>query len=394
MNINLGKIANPYAIFIVAWALCITLYSFGWAGIYPKLSYQLLLFLVFFIFFFSLASIGYNKVKKLILNFTPVYLNYRLLLGIISLLWLISFIYSGIPVINGIKNDDFGITGVKNILTSLNNFTSVYLFYLFLITKQKKYIFYIIYCMSFYFLTVSRGNIMMTFLTMFFVWLNLNISVITIKKLGLILSGFLILLYLFGLAGNLRAINSVSSINPQFDNTYNSNIIMDIGDASDSFRKSPIPGEYFWTYAYITSPIANLQYNINNNRPELSVNGLITLFNNEILLDAFSTKINSAFKLNKKMPDQIVDGLAVSTTLAGSYLDAGWVGMCFFMVFLGSFPLIYMIFIVKNPLGVIGISTICTIYFFSIFDNMFILSGLCLQLVYPLIWGALKKLSL
>ncbi len=66
-----------------------------------------------------------------------------------------------------------------------------------------------------------------------------------------------VLLYFFGVLGNYRMVKSSS-------NEY----FMEVAEATDSFRNSRIPKEYFWSYIYISSPLANLQNNINENRPE------------------------------------------------------------------------------------------------------------------------------
>ena len=387
---NFQKIANPYAIFAISWSICLLLYSFGWAGIYPRLSWELSLFLITLIALFAITSFGFNKIRTAIVSIKPGYINHKLLLSVITFLWLITFISSGVPFLTGLRDDDFGIPVVKNILTSLNNFSSVYFFYLFLNTKRKRFILYSIYCLSFYILAISRGNIMMSLMTMFFLSINIKSSIFKLKKAVLVSVIVLVILYLFGVAGNIRSIKALSDTDAKFDQSYNSEVILQIGDASESFKNSFIPNEYFWSYAYFTSPLSNLQFNINNGVPPLTFKGVNSLFRNEILIDAISTKLNAAFNLEHIMPDQVVDGLAVSTTLAGSYVDAGWIGMIIFMCFFWSFPIFYMFFITNKPLGVIGISTLCTIYFFSVFDNMYILTGLTMQLIYPLLLGYSK----
>ncbi|MDF2431860.1 MAG: hypothetical protein JWP44_1491 [Mucilaginibacter sp.] len=385
MNFNLQKIANPYTVFGLAWSLCLVMYSFGWAGIFPKITLQLAVFLIVLIALFIATGIFYNRIKPAAFK-EPFILNYRLLLGINTAIWILSFLYSGIPLLSGLRNEDFGIPLIKNFATSFNNFLSIYCFYLFLTTRRKKFLLYSAYCLAFFILVISRGNIMMSLATMFFLWINLKSPVLNVKKLAAIATGILLVFYLFGVAGNLRSINDLASYNPKMDNSYNSDIIIKIGDASDFFKNSFIPNEYFWSYVYITSPLSNLQYNINNSSPPFTPKGVSLLVVNEIMLDAISKKINTSLDLVPTSPSLIVETLTVSTTLAGSYVDAGWFGMILFMAVLWILPIVYTLIIQDTPLAVIGISTMCTIYFFSIFDNMLALTGLTFQLVFPLIF--------
>jgi len=392
MKLELKNIANPYSIFALSWSICLILYSFGWAGIFPSLSFPLASFLIILIVVFALTSIFYKKIKPSVVQ-TPVILNYKLLLIINSLIWLVTFLYAGVPIISGIRDMDFGIPFFKNFATSFNNFLSIYCFYLYLTTRKKRFIFFSVYCLLFYILVISRGNIMMCLCTMFFVWMNVKAPVLSLKKFTIILSSLLLIIYLFGVAGNLRSIKDLASHNPNFDQTYNSDIILQIGDASDSFRNSFVPGEFFWSYAYITSPLSNLQYNINTISPAFTPQGVSRLVLNELFFDAISKKISEPLNLQPIPPNMIVETLAVSSTLAGSYMDAGWLGMMLFMAVFWIFPIGYTFLIQKTPLGILGISTMCTIYFFSIFDNMFVLTGLTFQIFYPIIFDLINKIK-
>ncbi|MDB5005920.1 MAG: hypothetical protein JWP45_313 [Mucilaginibacter sp.] len=389
MKFNLQKIANPYTVFGLAWSLCLLMYSFGWAGIFPKITLQLAAFLILLIAVFIVTGIFYKRIKPAAFK-EPFILNYQLLLSINTAIWIISFLYSGIPLLSGLRDEDFGIPLIKNFATSFNNFLSIYCFYLFLTTRKKRFLLYSAYCLAFFILVISRGNIMMSLSTMFFLWVNQKSPVLNIKRLASIAAGILLVFYLFGVAGNLRSINDLASYNSKIDNTYNSDIIIKIGDASDSFKNSFIPNEYFWSYIYITSPLSNLQYNINNSTPAFTAKGVSLLVVNEMMLDAISKKINASLDLIPTPPSLIVETLTVSTTLAGSYVDAGWLGMMLFIAVLWIFPILYALIIQDTPLAVIGISTMCTIYFFSIFDNMLALTGLTFQLVFPLIFLSKK----
>lgn len=135
---------------------------------------------------------------------------------------------------------------------------------------------------------------------------------------------------------------------------------------------------------YVTSPLSNLQYNINITNPEFNDYNFYLVIVNETMFDFISKRLDALHKgFERKKPVLLIDNLTVSTTLAGSYASAGWGGMYYFMIVFWLLPIIYLLSIAKNPLAVIGVSTLCTIYFFSVFDNMLALSGLSIQLFYP-----------
>ncbi|MGI4021468.1 MAG: O-antigen polymerase [Janthinobacterium lividum] len=393
MKLQLKSIANPYTIFSISWLLCLMLYSFGWTDIFPKLSTTLIIFLVVLICLFSITGLIFNKLNLYTIAKKPLLINSTALLTINIGLYALNFFYSGIPILNGVRDDNFGIPTVIVLSTTLNCFTSIYCFYLFMQTRSKKFLLYSVFCLSFFVLAFSRGNIMMSIITMFFLWINIKLPNLTIKKFLGIISGILLVMYLFGVAGNYRTINDLNTQNPKFDKAYNSNVILAIGGASDSFKSSIVPGEFFWTYLYITSPLSNLQYNITKNKPSFTLNGVMYTVIDEILPDAVSKKINDLLGRKRRGADLIVDQLTVPTALTGSYNYAGWGGIAIFLIVFWLFGFIYTFLVLKNPLGIIGMSTLCTVYFFSIFDNMFTLTGLMLQLIFPIILFVLSKIK-
>ncbi|MGI4749983.1 MAG: hypothetical protein ACRYFB_05080 [Janthinobacterium lividum] len=216
----------------------------------------------------------------------------------------------------------------------------------------------------------------------------------SLKSIISIVSGVFLIVYLFGVAGNYRTINDLNNQGITTDNSYNSNVIMGLGGASASFKDSVVPGEFFWTYLYITSPLSNLQYNVNKNKISLSLTGVTHLFIDEVLFDTISKRIDNLLNRKRTDADLIIEQLTVPTTLAGSYNYAGWWGMAIFMFIFWLFPFFYTFLIIKNPLGIIGISTLCTVYFFSIFDNMFILTSLMLQIFFPIVLFFTSRITL
>lgn len=393
MRGDLKKIANPYTLFAISWSLCLLLYPLGWSEIFPKLSNELLIFLIISIAVFAISGFFYGRVKYFVAPDLNFKLRYKKLLIINFLLYLVNFAYSGIPVLKGFRDTEFGIPTVVVIAITLNSFCSVYCFYLFLIKNERRFLWYMIACLLMFILSYSRGYVIMNGISMFFLWMNVKHPVLSIKKVLIIISSSLLVLYLFGVAGNYRAIGEIASRDPKVETSYNNDMILTVGHASDSFKNNWIPNEYFWTYIYITSPLSNLQYNITNHAPDFTFSGVFHLVIDELLFDTFSKRINASLNREKPSPDLIVEALTVPTTLAGSYNYAGWIGMGIFICVFWTIPLTYILLVSRNPYGIIGISTLCTIFFLSIFDNMLILTGLSFQLLYPLILFFLSKIN-
>lgn len=156
MKLQLKSIANPYTIFSISWLLCLALYSFGWTDIFPKLSISLIIFLVVLICLFSCTGLIFNKLNLYKIAKKPLIINSTALFTINVGLYALNFIYSGIPILNGVRDDNFGIPTVIVFSTTLNCFTSVYCFYLFMQTRNKKFLLYSIFCLSFFVLAFSR----------------------------------------------------------------------------------------------------------------------------------------------------------------------------------------------------------------------------------------------
>ena len=385
MNFSIKKIANPYSAFAIAWLVCLLLYALHWADIFPALSGKLFAFLALMIAIFGITAFVFNKIPFPSPRL-PVRTFHRQLLVISTMLFMANFLYSGVPLLQGGTRElDFGVPTVIVFTVTLNSFTCVYCFYLYLLSGRKRFLVYVFICLSLFLLMFSRGNIMMTLVTMFFLWINVKRPAMNVKGLVGILAGLLLVMYLFGVAGNIRTINDIRNREPDFDNSYNSEVIMGLSGASETFRTSIIPGEFFWTYLYVTSPLSNLQYNVNIHSPGLTLRGMFYILIDELMFDTVSKRADSLLNRQRPDPELIVDQLTVTTTLTGSYNYAGWGGMVFFMAALWFFPFLYSLFILNNPLGIIGISTLSTVFVFSIFDNMFILTGLTLQIVYPLL---------
>ncbi len=359
------------------------LYALGWSNIYPKLEISLI---VFFLISFLIAlifgllvdksrAIGYQKLSGI---------GGNKLVNFLAFIWIghsIQFIYfEEIPLIslitgaNGVDYKQFGIKVFHVILVSFNSFVIVYLFHHYISTNKKRVFYYYLLSILPALLIVNRGMFIIAILSSFFVFLMSRKRFLTIKQLSFTLIMVLVLLYFFGMLGNIRSGHG--------DPTY---IPME-SKATKSFMKSSIPKEYYWTYLYGASPLANFQYNINNTK-KVNYN-LFDMALFEMTPKVLSKRI--AFVLEREPLDahKVRDWLTVGTIYSRSYSYAKWLGPIFLFIYTIFITLIIIVLIPKrSSYHVSVIAILSTIIFMNTFSNMLVFSGIVLQLVYPVFFS-------
>lgn len=389
-----SSIWNPFFVYILGVSISLLVYQFGWSNILPELSFELLLFLsLTFLYSFFFGCYVYKK--KIITyqeitydkNISPI--AFCILIGFLS-----EFIHSKqIPILSILAGKEYDYTtfGIKSFhvfLVTFCSFYSVYVFHVFLSTKKMKYIAIYFLLLTMPLLIYNRGMFLLNISSSIFVYL------FSIRKLyfkfivGLILL-ILPLLYLFGIAGNIRVMHQAG----RNENITSSDIILNIGDAKSSFRESIIPKEYFWAYIYISSPLANLQKTItDSDSVDFTFCRLLSFVNFEILPDFISKRISGFLEGKKMKINQITQALTVGTMYAGSYVYLNWLGLVLMFAYTIFAAFIYIILLKRDSAFFItGIAILNTVVLFNIFSNMFSFTGMSFQLVYPLIFSFLRK---
>ena len=190
----------------------------------------------------------------------------------------------------------------------------------------------------------------------------------------------LIVLLGFGYLGDIRSSN-------QYDKEGKiNNIILTLGQAKPSFVNSSVPTAFFWSYIYISSPLANLQFNINSATPIYDEHHALGYLNYELMFDAVSKRTGDLLDIPLPPNYQVAPYLTVSTIYAKSYSQLGWFGMSITFVVLMFLCLLYLLILrPANPFFATGIAILNTLVLFCLFDNMISFTGLSFQLVYPLL---------
>lgn len=369
-------IQNPFWIYVVVWIFSLALYSLHYSDLYPVISLPLASFLLLtvllsFLLGYRFKSLfSYKKVESINVAKIKRYLFLFYILAVIEFVSAAGFIPI-VAFLSGnydLKVGDFGLPYIHVIICNGMSFLAIYSFHCYRSTSdrriRRKLMYYIMAVVFMALLFLSRSMLMIIFLGILFVYLlssqNLKKNILA----GCIFS--IIGLYVFGLLGDLRT-----------DRGGRHHIILDIGLATEEFRESYIPSEFFWGYLYITSPISNLQNTIDQCNVDGGTSDFVAWTICELMPDIAVKRVTNFIQVDRKAPVLIVDALNVSTVYANSYVYLGWEGMFGMFFFTAFFILFSLLFIPKNsPFFVSGVVCINVIIVLNIFDNMFNFMGL------------------
>ncbi len=361
------------------------MYFFNWSNIFPDLTFSVYLF--FGITFLISFVLGYQFQKKWFCEFKAISQSNKTvyIFSILVIAYIIEFIYNkGIPlimVLNGSFNYKlFGIKYFHVLVLTFSGFYTTYLFHQYLSTNKKVLLYYIIILCLLNLLIINRGSILFT-ISQCLMLLIIKINKFRIKHLFFTFIFLLTISFLFGFFGNIRSGHG----NKYF-------IPIETG-ANKQFMESSIPKEFYWTYIYIASPLANFQNNINkNNETSTAEDKIVTIITNT-LPESLSRRIIHLFKLERIEKNYLInENLIVSTTFNDSYIYLHWYGPYLLFFILNVFIILYLFVIKNNSIYFFtAFVTLINMVVFSVFDNMWAFTGLSLQLLYPLLLSYFER---
>ena len=180
------------------------------------------------------------------------------------------------------------------------------------------------------------------------------------QKNGRVIIVVLLLLFMFGGIGNMRQGYAFS------DSTY----IQQIG----RYKKWPniIPKQFMWPYSYITSPLANLNYNITIQNSTKNIEGFVY----QLIPDSISKRIRGVNSVNEC--ELITQVFTTSTGYCRPYSNMGLFGIVLFWIIVMFFPIpLFKYYVDKNKYEsfFVFVSLYCTCITFLFFTNMFTYGG-------------------
>lgn len=372
-------IRNPLYIYVLGFALTFLVYSLGWSDLYPELSIGMKGFLITTFVFFMTFGIILNKLKliKKTYSKTKPQLIYNLFYFLIFL-YFIEFVHEkDIPLLSklvgrmGVSYMEFGIPLLHGILISFNSFLIAHAFSIYMSTKKKKVLCYYILLYMPPLLFLSRSIIVMGLLTSLFIYLH-YVKKIKIKTYLILSISILVGLYFFGVIGNLRS---------------GGDYIYTQSKAKDSFMESAMPVEYYWTYLYVASPLANFQNTVSKKKiKDYSLKGYIYYENMPKII---SKNLREFVSIEERDLERIVPWLTVGTTYAKSFSYLGWFGpYIMFFTNLAIYLFVIIFFVPrKSSYHITTIAILSIIILLNIFSNILIVTGISFQLIYCVLFA-------
>lgn len=241
---------NPYYIHVISFVLVLFAYLFRWSDLYPELSLSLIIFLLCTIIIALIIGTAFVKDKVIVFENLSYKNNMQLITILILAGYGLEFLYAGnFPLLSifggpAVPYHEFGIPTFHVLLVTFNSFYAVYLFQLCLTEKlaqRKKVIILFILTLIPSVLIMNRGMLVMIMMSCVFIYLIKFQYKITFKKIAGLAVFLLFALYLFGVLGNMR-LNSMYQTNTSLNDNE---LFLDIGGATEEFRQSFIPKEFF-----------------------------------------------------------------------------------------------------------------------------------------------------
>lgn len=383
---------NPHICYAVSWLVALLVYSMGWSILYPSLDVTLIIFivvtLIVHVILWKRVKVSERHTQK---SFSEPKIDSLFVTVFIYVLLIVDFVFGGgIPLFKLILNIPFdyrlfGTPVLHVFVVSFGSFYTVYLFHFYLTSKKKKYLYLFLLNLSIAILICSRAMLIFNLTAAAVLYLN-SLQRLPLRLVFYSVPAIVVILFLFGVVGTRRA-------SFELNQSYNTNLFLENGEASPSFRKSSVPSEFFWSYFYISSPLANLQLNIRHFKvPSLSWKRSLEFFNNEILFESISKRLNALLKIHRESEFRVKSHFNASTIYSVSYSYLGWLGMVIMALYLIAFPIFYERMTSLTSCQSVGNAIICCCYLFLAYDNTLRLMGLGFQLIYPLVYPLFENI--
>jgi len=297
-------------------------------------------------------------------------------------LYLLEFLIEGdVPLFakltgrSGVGYMEFGVPLLHGILISFNSFLIAHTFATYMSTKNRSLfrVYLLLYLPALLFL--SRSILMLGLLTSIFIYIHYSEKLLIKNQIKLALLA-IVSLYLFGVLGNLRS---------------GGDYIYEQSQATEEFMESSMPKEFYWTYLYAASPLANFQNTVDRKEVEEKDFGGFIFYEN--LPQIISKNFGGLLNIYKRDLVRITPWLTVGTTYAKSYSYLQWWGPYLLFLFNLCIYLFIIFFLVptRSSYHVTTISVLSVIILLNIFTNMLIVTGISFQIIYCILFSFFER---
>jgi hypothetical protein len=295
---------------------------------------------------------------------------------VIIILGFINVLYMGyLPVLDRSHNyREFGMPVIDPLFNSLSIFFSVFFFRSFLENRKIRPLVYLIIILIIQAIIFRRSAIVWIITSSSFFYILYKKK---IRLLLIILSIICIpaLSYCFGLYGNFRS------------NLTKSFVFNDLG-ASETFKNSGISYNHYMTYLYLSSPLANLQQNIDSKNQEYKNENIKNFLFYCLVPQSLTIRLEKPFHLSAPSTYLISPNLIVGTIYMLSFYTLGWIGMISMFLYLFLFILLCLLVINKwhmfrlETLSLLS-ATVCMLIFSNFLNR---LDVILMLFVYPVLF--------
>jgi hypothetical protein len=368
---------NPFIVYILSFGGVLAVYQLGWSEVYPKLSFDLLVFFgVTFYISLLLALTVSSAVQETGAHQPGQLPKYTWVLLLVC--FAADLIYTGgIPLIMvtqgqfNYAGEDLGVPHLHVFTGTMASAFSTIRFADYLNSRRRlRYLAEAIFPFVYFILIFYRGAILICLVSWAFVFL-IKHGRLGVMRGSLVVIVALAVLHLFGMLGDLRE---------------GEGAIEDIGRPTEAFKSSPIPRTYFWTYIYLTSPMANLQMAVDT--PRLEEGNAAVFVVSEMLPDFVSKRVLPLLDAEQVKAPEVSRGLSVAGLYGRSYVYEGWIGPVALFALLAVLIVLYLRLIRHSPYRVPCLALLNTFIVLCTFQNMIAFAGLILQLIWPLFLGS------
>jgi oligosaccharide repeat unit polymerase len=379
-KIRLGWMLNPFHLYCISFLVIILLYQLNWCLLYPPLSVSLIIFFCLSFILFFLIGIRFKVKLDTVGDSFPTELFNNLMFITICFLWIANVGLMGyIPIFDRTHDyKEYGISVIDPLFNTLSIYLASSYSYTYLRTRRKKMLVLVSIIIVLQLLLLRRASI---------AWILTSISftsVIIYKKISIRSLLIIVILipvfsFLFGFLGNFRS------------NFKKDEIFTNLG-ASTWYKNSNLSHNHYMTYIYLTSPLANLQKNINNVDRLAGKGEYVDFVEYCILPNSVILRLERNNLITPPQIQLVYPYLIVGTLFMTATATLGWVGLLIMMLLLLIF-IYFSLYISKKSIEfhIPTVSLLLTTVSLSFFTNFLNRSDIILILFcYPLIFHILN----
>ena len=275
--------SNPIFIYCLIWGVALFLYNLelttnilglNKSTIILVISSVFSFFLAYVILEFIIISLNGFIIKVRNNHFYKVNTNSKVenferIIKKISLIWIFFtlfeiFNFKGIPLISVVFLGQyeldyaaFGLPTLHGLMNSLYLSITCSIFILYQVTKNRKFLYLVVIMFFWPILVMSRALMIWTIIEFFSIYFLFN--VVNFRKIFGLLSVVFFVIFLFGYIGDNRG-QTKDNESERFTDSFVKSEYRPITDK--------IPSGFIWVYLYVTTPLNNVVWNIENINPE------------------------------------------------------------------------------------------------------------------------------